>query len=66
MVAEAEHADRDDRHDEEEKAAGEAVGEDEELGSKFLFRGIFRERAKVREFLQGREFREISGNIEGK
>eukprot|EP00956_Cyclotella_meneghiniana_P035125 scaffold111654_cov45-Cyclotella_meneghiniana.AAC.5 len=30
MVAEAEHVDRD-RHDEEEKAAGEAAGEDEEL-----------------------------------
>ena len=36
------------------------------LGSKFLFRGTFQERAKVREFLQGREFRGISGNIEGK
>eukprot|EP00956_Cyclotella_meneghiniana_P019143 scaffold32561_cov32-Cyclotella_meneghiniana.AAC.4 len=40
--------------------------DDVKLGSKFLFRGTFRERAKVREFLQGREFRGISGNIEGK
>eukprot|EP00956_Cyclotella_meneghiniana_P001216 scaffold1350_cov56-Cyclotella_meneghiniana.AAC.29 len=36
------------------------------LGSKFLFRGTFRERAKVREFLEGREFRGVPGNIEGK